>query len=335
MKLTKNSRIKIALIVTLCAVICLGLGTCTTGHWNWSWWFPNNASIPTAPSAPTAPNAPAAPNAPSVSETSNASEFFSGAYGELSRAEFDANAVKDIHINWEAGAVRIKVTDDEDQYKIQVVEYTGGSSKSYPRMAASCVNEILTIDYRASFIGGFAGCGFFGHKVLEITLPIDAAESLRLLEISGASGQYDLQGFYCETLETSIASGSFVAQDVNAKELRINAASGQLAFSGEYTDQIDLNLASGNLQITSTATELPKAIYADIMSGNVTLNLPQDPGFTATVDRVSGEFNCDFDTLNREGSLVYGDGSCAIDIDIASGNVSLLPTKASAHNLKK
>ena len=53
------------------------------------------------------------------------------------------------------------------------------------------------------------------------------------------------------------------------------------------------------------------------------LTLPADCGFSASMDSLSGNITTEFETTNVNGSYVYGDGSCIIDADTMSGNITI------------
>lgn len=61
----------------------------------------------------------------------------------------------------------------------------------------------------------------------------------------------------------------------------------------------------------------------DTASGSLTLVLPEDCGFTVSLDSLSGRFSSDFATTTQNGRHIYGDGSCKINVSSMSGGVTI------------
>lgn len=75
---------------------------------------------------------------------------------------------------------------------------------------------------------------------------------------------------------------------------------------------------------------VPNLIKMDSMSGGLTLTLPEDAGFTVSLDAMSSDFSSDFPTVKKNKSYVCGDGHCKIDVSAMSGDVSILKQSADA-----
>ena len=69
---------------------------------------------------------------------------------------------------------------------------------------------------------------------------------------------------------------------------------------------------------------LPRDISCDTVSGGVTLTLPENGGFSATLDSVSGDLTVDgfAGSLHRD-EFVYGQGGPAYEFDSVSGDVHI------------
>lgn len=318
-KLTKGSQRKIALIIVLCLIICVAFGACSTGCWhNFRYGI---LAAPALPSAPTAPHAPAAPAAPGDSETNAIS------YGEIGSYTFDPQEVRSLSIAWAAGAATIRTgTDAETGGLILVREEASGSAKGLAPMQVELQSETLSIDYSRPYSILF-GCVPFNRKRLEVVLPESAAQSLKRVDLNIASGSYELSGFNCEELDLSMASGTVSANAVNTNNFVLDMASGNASFKGSYGKVLDISMTSGELSVESTANELPATTEVNLMSGHLSLRLPKEPGFTATVDKTSGNFTCSYESRQQENRYIYGNGSCVIDIAMTSGSVELMPVQ--------
>ena len=117
------------------------------------------------------------------------------------------------------------------------------------------------------------------------------------------SGAIDLEVEKCLEIETGSTSG----------QIRISA--------GEATNTATVQSTSGNIRIS--LTKMTKLLKINATSGDITAVLPEEPGFTASVDTTSGKFTYEL-ALSKDGSnYVCGDGSAKVDIDSTSGNVRI------------
>lgn len=313
-KLTKNSYVKIILICLLCLLLCFSLGACTTGWWKAA----TLAGIP--PTAPNVPSAPEAPDAPSAQSSPDAHVN----YAEIGNYKLDPAEVNSLSLCWTAGTVTMRTGNEEEtDGKICVIERATGNARSTRPMKLDVTDGLLDIDYNAAW--GLWGCIGFNAKHLEIVFPEHAANHLDRVFIDATSGTYDLSNLACKEFELTLASGNVDAQSIDAEKLHIVMTSGQARFSGAYTDNLNLSLTSGNLSVESTASELPSQTDIDVTSGNMTVALPEQPGFTATLNRTSGNFSCGFSATQQGDRYVVGDGSRLIDVSLTSGSVELQP----------
>ena len=64
-----------------------------------------------------------------------------------------------------------------------------------------------------------------------------------------------------------------------------------------------------------------------VASGNITFGFPQPRGFTATVTKLSGQFNSDFATTQSSGGhYQFGDGSARYQFEMAGEIINLRRT---------
>ncbi len=327
-KLTRDSYIKIALIALLCMVICAALGRCATAAVDMtaaytSRTFPSAPDAPDAPDAPEAPDAPAAPDAPDAPEPPDA---FESSLTEIGSHEVDPAEVRNLSIQWAAGQVAVQTAPDgECGGKIQVRERASGSAKRVRPLSMEVSGETLCINSNEAVWSFWQGCSSFASKRLEVTIPESAAGNLGTVEVDGASGMYWLAGFSCDKLDIALASGMLDTVGITVRNLVADIASGQVSLEGAFPQAIDITAASGSITVTDTGSTFPQRIDADIMSGEVVLALAKECGFTADVDRLSGNFTCGYETSQRDGRYVHGDGASSVNINLTSGNVELKP----------
>lgn len=310
MKLTRNSYIKIILIILLCLAICTSLGRCATSG---LCVVEPNRTISEAPSAPSAPSAPNATDAGSFDT-------------EVSRQEVNPLDARSLSIQWAAGRVTVRTAPDtENNGMIIVAERTSAGGKRFVPLRMETADGKLSINSGNITRIPWWGCSSLASKALEVTIPESAAAEMELVEVNGASGTYNLAGFSCKQLSISLASGILETTGVTARNLHTDVASGQVWIEGEFPQSLDVTVASGSTTITDTGTTFPQRIDADIMSGNVTLALAPEGGFTADVDRLSGNFSCGYASAQQGGRYVHGDGKSEVDATLASGSLQLIP----------
>ena len=140
------------------------------------------------------------------------------------------------------------------------------------------------------------------------------------LNIDSASGDAEISG-YAGKADIDTASGGVRATDLTAGDLSIDTSSGDISVCGAFK-KVEFETASG--EIYAELTEFPEYIDIDGASGNVTLALPPSGGgFTLDYDSGSGDLDCGVPVMMKGSSFVYGDGSCSISVDTASGDLTL------------
>lgn len=343
--LTKRSRIKIILIIILCLVLCLGIGSCSVGACSAGFYapVPEAPSIPSAPSAPSAPDAPGATETPGASETSDAASTVDST--EPSDASFNPEPAKlpaskndgytngpvstfpadgsfeNLRVSWAAGSVWIGiVSDDQADGAIQIYERMRGNVPRDQMMDIESHGNTVEVLYNKPSQAWF-GCGIIGSKHLLVLIPQSAAGCLESLTLEVASGESTIYGLDCSKIDISMASGKLKVSETAGSEFSIEASSGSADISGAFRNRIDISALSGNINFATLHT--PNSASLEVASGNATLTLPENAGFTAQVDKASGSFNCDYETIQRGDAYICGDGRSSIDIDMASGNVTL------------
>ena len=232
-----------------------------------------------------------------------------------SSAQPVSGKIQDISIDWASGTITIRPGDtDEILY-----EETGNFDSAYA-MVAKVSGSKLTIQYcKDSSIlkGGFSFGGSL-HKDLTITVPRNWV--CRELEIDVASADLDIRELTIQEFDFDGASGKCALTDCAVGELSLDTASGDVTVSGTL-DTLDCDSASAKLQLELKNT--PRSIDVDTASGSLTMTLPSDCGFTVSLDALSGRFSSDFATTTQSGHHIYGDGSCKINVNSMSGNVTI------------
>ncbi len=225
----------------------------------------------------------------------------------------DAGQIKRISIDWAAGSITIRPGDVE---QITFREEDALSDKN--RMIWAIADDKLVIQYAKSqtFIG--ITINEATSKDLTITVPRDWLA--REIEIDAASAAVRIQDLTVEEIDFDGASGVLEIQNCSVSQLDVDTASGDIQFSGtlQYLD-CDAVSADCDLNLQNT----PASIDLDGVSGNLNLILPEETGFTVTLDTLSGKLYSTFLTTTSGNRHIYGDGQCRIDVSGVSGDVNI------------
>lgn len=230
-------------------------------------------------------------------------------------AQHVSEKIDEISIDWASGTITIRPGDtDEILY-----EETGDFDSAYA-MVAKVSGSKLTIQYckDGSFLKGGFSFGGSLHKDLTITVPKDWV--CRELEINVASADLDIRELTIQEFDFDGASGKCTLTDCAVGELSLDTASGDVTFSGTL-DTLDCDSASAKLQLE--LRNAPRSIDVDTASGSLTMTLPADCGFTVSLDALSGRFSSEYATTTQNGHHIYGDGSCKINVNSMSGDVTI------------
>lgn len=235
--------------------------------------------------------------------------------GLTSQGAVDAAEVENLEIEWVAGSIVIQPAENTDL--ITISETDTGNDRE--RMAYKLNGSTLEIQFCEESLD-FPSFGISTNtsKDLLITVPAD---------------------WNCGTLDIEAASADVRANDLTIREVNFEGASGEICFSNCAVDGIDINTVSGNVEFVGTmnhfdcegvssdcyvkVSNVPESISVEGVSGDLELYLPEDCGFTAGINTVSGDVSYDFDTRFDGNHHVYGNGDCEIDMECVSGNIEI------------
>ena len=202
---------------------------------------------------------------------------------------------------------------------------SGNGTDKYEMVWKQSGDELVIQYSKDSSIAGFGLHFGDGSKDLTVTVP---------------------RGWVCDSLELDTASTDLTVRDMIIREMEIDSASGTAKFENCTVSSLDVDTASGDVTFSGSLNELdfeaasasftgvlenvPDQVNMDSMSGDLTLTLPEDAGFTVSLDAMSSDFSSDFPTVKKNKSYVCGDGHCKIDVDAMSGDVSILKQSADA-----
>ena len=227
----------------------------------------------------------------------------------------DAASIREMEIEWAAGSIVIKPMEITE---IRISEQ--GVDQASDPMVWKVRDGKLAIQYSKNTEHDF-GMGLLrGEHSKNLTIQVPISWTCNALEIDAASASLEVNDLTIREMEFDGASGTCVFNNCTVEVLDVDTASGDVLFKGSL-GKLECDAASA--EILLELTNVPKGVDLDTASGNLDITLPEGAGFTVTIDTMSGEFVSDFETANRNGRFVAGDGRCQIDVDSMSGNVNI------------
>ena len=231
----------------------------------------------------------------------------------------DAGSIREMEIEWAAGSIKIHPMEITE---IRITE-EGKRQKQEP-MVWNVREGKLSIQYSKNTDHAF-GMGLVLDKEDSKNLIIEVPFGWQCdsLEIDAASASLEVRELTIREMEFDGASGTCVFDNCTVETLDVDTASGDVRFQGSL-QQLECDSASADIVLE--LTNVPRSIELDTASGDLDLVLPADAGFTVTLDALSCDFESDFDTTQRNGSYVAGNGRCRIEVDAMSGDLSIRKT---------
>lgn len=228
---------------------------------------------------------------------------------------FPADSIREIEIEWVAGDIVFLVSDEET---IRLSESDVTDSRY--SMLFQTRGEKLEINFcEESLISGFSIGSNVPSKDLYVHVPKDWV--CDALEIDAASANLEIRDLTIREMDLDGASGTGDFQNCHISDLDIDTASGDVYYSGTL-ETLDFDAASASF--IGEFQNTPSRIDMDGMSGRLDIALPEDCGFTLTMDGMSSRLSSEFyGTEMKNGSHVYGDGRCRINVDGMSCDVTI------------
>lgn len=228
-------------------------------------------------------------------------------------ASVDASSVRKLEIEWVAGDITIEPKEGIDQ--IQFSETAARDSKY--TMYCKTSGSKLTIQFCKDTSIRF-DINLDTQITKDLTVYVPVGWVCDELQLEVATADVEVRDLSIGTIDFDGASGTCDFANCIVGDLDIDTASGDVTFTGEL-DSLDFDAASASFR--GTLNNCPQSIDMDGMSGDLELALPADCGFTVSMDGLSSSFHSDFATTYSNGSQIYGDGRCRIDVDGMSCDV--------------
>ena len=233
----------------------------------------------------------------------------------------DPAAIREIKIDWISGSVTVEPGD------VQEITFSesGAATDRYKMVWKQSGDKLVIQNCKDSNVVGFGI--HIGEGSKDLTVIVPRGWVCNSLELDTASTDLTVRDVIIREVEIDSASGTAKFEDCTVSSLDVDTASGDVTFSGSL-NELDFEAASASF--TGVLENVPDQVNMDSMSGDLTLTLPEDAGFTVSLDAMSSDFSSDFPTVKKNKSYVCGDGHCKIDVDAMSGDVSILKQSADA-----
>lgn len=235
------------------------------------------------------------------------------------KCTWGADAVSKIVIDWVSGSIDIQ-TGNANEITV-TVSTTDESCRTDFEMSGS------TLNIRFSEKGYSFGIHQNVRKSLSIVVP--ESWNGRALEVNCASSDLHVSGLSLQEVVLDSASGTGTFDNCSFDKVDINTASGDFHYTGTL-NELDVDAVSADLYIE--VSNHPSRIDMDTASGEVTLVLPEDCGYTAELEALSGKLHSEFESTTVNGKQVHGDGHCIIEVDGISGNVYIKKADGAHHS---
>lgn len=203
-----------------------------------------------------------------------------------------AHKIRNIEIDWVSGSVTIKAGDTD------TIEFSEtGSNAKKNTMVWKQSGDTLEIQFCQP--RKFFGNSINDDKLKDLTITIPKDWVGNELSIDSVSAKVNVT-------------------EINVKELDLKTVTGSIDLTGSVTD-VELNSVSASCTLNLRAGV--KSIDMTCLSGELTVFLPENQGFTAEIAGIDGEINTDFPVSTSNGKYVYGDGSCEINAGCIDGKL--------------
>ena len=228
---------------------------------------------------------------------------------QSSSGQVPASEIRNLNIEWVSGSVTVQPGDTD---QIQFSE--SGNFSEDQQMVWYQSGDTLTIQFGRT--QAFFGIHVNSDKDLVVTVP--RGHVFQELEIDSVSARIDVSDQTAEEMDLENVSGNCTFENCTADELTLDTVSGSIAYQG-ILNTMECNTVSANCTLTTDS--IPEELSLNSVSGDLILELPEDCGFSANIDSMSGSISSEFETTASKNHHTHGDGSCRITADTMSGDI--------------
>lgn len=204
-----------------------------------------------------------------------------------------AQEVSRLTIHWVAGSIRVEPSENATDIAFRL---TGEDDAKFP-MVWSQSGDTLILSYA---------------KTTKMPISVNVLRKDLVVTVPA--------GWAAQDIRIDNVSGDMTLTDITVTGLTVDNVSGELNFSGSCRTA-EVSTVSGDCTLTLTAA--PNSIDLDSVSGQLVVALPENTGFTANLDSLSGKLYSDFAATYQNDAMRYLDGACKISMDSVSGDLRI------------
>ncbi|MDR1628707.1 MAG: DUF4097 domain-containing protein [Oscillospiraceae bacterium] len=241
------------------------------------------------------------------------------------------DGVSSISVNWPSGGVLVQAHDK--------------STVSFSETGAENADEEMKLHYYVTnnrlFVQFAKAKRWYGWSFPGKQLTMFVPQSmLQELGVSSVSAKIELKDFSAMKLDVESVSGDISLLNLTANSCDVEQVSGRISGEGVNFADYDAQTVSGRAELSGSFQTLshegvsgsadyvsavcPEEARISSVSGSMQLRIPENPGFTARYERVSGSFSSEFPAISEKNRSVYGDGSAEFSFETVSGSISIM-----------
>jgi DUF4097 and DUF4098 domain-containing protein YvlB len=224
--------------------------------------------------------------------------------------------VSDLQIDWTSGTVKVVPYSGDS---IIIEEDSDTSLDSDYQMRYKVDDGVLNIKFAKSKV---KLKGIFKNMSKELTVKVPEKFMFDEVEIDSVSAQIMMDQINCGSTDCSTVSGNIVLEKVSTNQFDGETVSGKMDCKGGSMDDVTMETVSGKIEMAFQT--MPSEMDLESVSGDITLGFPENKGFQVDYDKVSGDFDCQFNVTINKSMATYKNGSCKIDMETVSGDMNIL-----------
>ncbi len=163
------------------------------------------------------------------------------------------------------------------------------------------------------------------NGILEIQEQKNNQRGLFVFQSNSSFLKIEVPAKHFDSIQVNMTSGECTGTDLACDNLTITITSGEVELVGLF-ENIYTKQTSGDIEITTN--KVPQTIDAKMTSGEMTVTIPDNDGFVATINKTSGSIDSTFSfTVNLENDTRYIYKTDKTDreyhVDMTSGSFQL------------
>ena len=182
--------------------------------------------------------------------------------------------------------------------------------------------DALTLDVTSGTVRATAAAGRITARATSGDISLTSTGAAKEIGVHVTSGNIAVEAVTADTLKAEMTSGSISVTAERIGDFSADATSGDVSLRAAAAERIKVHTTSGRITVSTAEFS---ALDASATSGNMQFNLPAEPGFTARVEKTSGNFTYGVPLTMQGSDYVCGDGSASVKIHVTSGDIRIDP----------